>query len=115
MRLLDVMTQEQIDIAEANGVNKSTLWKRLKMNWDVEKAVNKPPSAIGRNKSRLNWESKEYVVYRGEEFVTVGTVYEIAEQLGIKVQTAKFYTYDSYKQRSDNHLITLDLLEEDEY
>lgn len=42
---------------------------------------------------------KEYALYRGEEILSIGTVYEIAKDLGIKVDTVKYYGCNAYKRK----------------
>lgn len=40
----------------------------------------------------------EYALYRGEQLVATGTVHEIADKLGVKVQTVRKYGTPSYKR-----------------
>ena len=40
-----------------------------------------------------------YGVYRGEEFVTVGTQEEVAKELGVKASTVYFWSTPTYKKR----------------
>jgi DNA-binding NarL/FixJ family response regulator len=49
---------------------------------------------------------KIYIVYRGDEVVTHGTKYEIAQKLNIKPQTVLFYTSNVHRSRNNgnNHL-----------
>ena len=42
---------------------------------------------------------KIYAVYKGEEFITTGTLRELAAYFGIKQQTIKFMTTPAYKRR----------------
>ena len=37
-----LLTEEQLAIAEDNGIPKVTVYKRLERGWDVEKAITKP-------------------------------------------------------------------------
>lgn len=41
----------------------------------------------------------EYAVYRGDEFITLGTAKECAEQMNVKVETIKFQASATYKRR----------------
>lgn len=41
----------------------------------------------------------EYAVYKGDEFIMIGTIYEIANEFGIKIESAKYYLTDAYKRR----------------
>jgi hypothetical protein len=62
---------------------------------------------------------KEYAVYKGDEFICVGTVKECAERLGIKPDTVYYYTSPKYKKimekgkNPQNYIIVIKL-EEDE-
>lgn len=42
---------------------------------------------------------KEYAVYKGEDFIAVGTKLELAKELNVKPETIKFYTTPSYQRR----------------
>lgn len=62
---------------------------------------------------------KEYALYKGDEFVTIGTIEEIANFLGIKIESVKFMTYPTHKKRSESRtnasiLVDLDEAEEAE-
>ena len=41
----------------------------------------------------------DYDVYKGDEFLTVGTAEECAEYLKVKVETIRFYVSATYKRR----------------
>ncbi len=45
---------------------------------------------------------REVAVYKGEELLCMGTIKECAEQLGVKENTIRFYTYPAYKKRLNN-------------
>lgn len=64
---------------------------------------------------------KEYAVYKGEQFLCIGTAEECAEELGVKPETIKFYTFPTYQRRlakrkrtSSVGYITVTELEDDE-
>lgn len=42
---------------------------------------------------------KHYALYKGEEILAIGTLFQIAEQMGIAYKTVYFYTTPSYKKR----------------
>lgn len=42
---------------------------------------------------------KEYVLYKGEQILAIGTLEEIAASIGVAVETVKFYGMPSYKKR----------------
>jgi len=57
-----------------------------------------------------------FALYRGDEFVDVGTAEEIAKRLGCKPDTIRFYATPSYQARlkdRDKRLIAI-RIEEDE-
>ena len=58
-----------------------------------------------------------FALYRGDEFVDVGTAEEIAKRLGCKPDTIRFYATPSYQARlkdRDKRLIAVRIDEEDE-
>ena len=65
---------------------------------------------------KRDWDNEVYAAYKGDEFLTVGTVREIADELNIKVETAKFYSFPAYQKRSENNKnrIVLTLIEGDD-
>lgn len=42
---------------------------------------------------------KEYAMYKGEDCLAIGNIYELAKALKITVQTVKFYRTPTYKKR----------------
>lgn len=52
-RASKLLTDEQLTIAERNGIPKVTLYKRLNRGWDVEKAITQPTRKVG-NTERKN-------------------------------------------------------------
>jgi hypothetical protein len=42
---------------------------------------------------------KEYAVYRGDNFLCVGTIKECAKYLGVEPDTVRFYASSRYLQR----------------
>ena len=59
---------------------------------------------------------KEYALYKGEELLSIGTIDEISEELGIKASTIYFYKSPAYTRRTSEtngrRLVNLD--EEDD-
>jgi hypothetical protein len=45
-----LLTDEQLAIAENNGIPKVTVYKRLDRGWDVEEAITKPTRKPGNSK-----------------------------------------------------------------
>lgn len=45
---------------------------------------------------------KEYILFKGEEILGVGTLQELAEQLGIKLRTLMCYKTPSHMKRTKN-------------
>ena len=58
---------------------------------------------------------KEYAVYKGDTFLTSGTLEECAAFMGVKPKTVKFYTMPIYQKRlnkrknSRNPLIVIEI------
>lgn len=42
---------------------------------------------------------RTYALYRGEDLLSVGTIYEIAKEMRISVVTVRFYLSKHYKKR----------------
>lgn len=42
---------------------------------------------------------KEYALYKGDELLAMGTIEEIAKQIGVKRETIVFYKTPAYKNR----------------
>lgn len=42
---------------------------------------------------------KEYAVYKGENFICIGTAKECAEEMNVLPETIKFYTTPTYQKR----------------
>ncbi|MBO7715936.1 MAG: hypothetical protein J6S85_20395 [Methanobrevibacter sp.] len=52
----------------------------------------------------------EYALYKGDTFLMIGTYKEIAEYLGVKVESVKNYTCSRYKKMGgNNHYIFVNL------
>lgn len=41
----------------------------------------------------------EYAMYKGENLLVIGTESELARELGVKVETIKFYRSHAYQRR----------------
>lgn len=60
----------------------------------------------------------EYIVYKGDDFVCIGTAEEVAEHMGWLVKTVHWYTMPTYKRRiakrkNARNYITVEKLEDD--
>ncbi|MEN2765749.1 hypothetical protein [Ornithinibacillus xuwenensis] len=42
---------------------------------------------------------KEYAVYKGDEFLCLGTAIECADKLGVKADTIVYYTSPAYQRK----------------
>ncbi len=58
--------------------------------------------------------SKYFAVYKGDDFITVGTGKECAEVLGVSERSLKFYASPTYKKRTTGNALVVIRLEEDE-
>lgn len=55
--------------------------------------------------------AKEYALYKGDELLGVGTIKELAEELGIKPKSVRRYGHPDYKRRTSEkarRLVKLD-------
>lgn len=46
--------------------------------------------------------NKVYAIYNGDKFLALGTLDEIAAQLGVKRKTIQFYMQPAYKKRRNS-------------
>lgn len=64
--------------------------------------------------------AKEYALYKGDTFLCIGTMKEIAKQRNITLETVRFYRTRAYKKRvekrknSKNAMILIKIPEDDE-
>lgn len=42
---------------------------------------------------------KIYAMYKGEDCIAMGTIIQLSKQLGVSIQTIRFYLTPSYKKR----------------
>ncbi|PGD75918.1 hypothetical protein COM46_13275 [Bacillus pseudomycoides] len=61
---------------------------------------------------------KEYVVYKGESLICIGTIQECAQQMGVLPKTVHFYLTPAYQRRiasrkNVRNYITVTELDED--
>ena len=45
---------------------------------------------------------KEYALYKGDKFLMIGTINEIAKAYNVKPNTVRYYGNPSYKKRREN-------------
>lgn len=43
--------------------------------------------------------SKIYAMYKGEQCLAIGTIIQLSKELGVSIQTIRFYLTPSYKKR----------------
>lgn len=51
-RTSKLLTDEQLAIADKNGIPKVTVYKRIQSGWDIEKAITKPTRKVGNKKRK---------------------------------------------------------------
>ncbi|EGT3613202.1 hypothetical protein E5N06_07580 [Clostridium perfringens] len=58
---------------------------------------------------------KVYALYKGEKLLSMGTIFQIAQDLNVQVRTIKYYGTDAYKRKlakrkkSNNSRILIEL------
>lgn len=65
---------------------------------------------------------KVYAMYKGEECLAIGNIYELAKALNIKVNTIRWYSSPTYKRRlekknkkrAENRRVLVELGDQDE-
>ena len=46
--------------------------------------------------------NKIYAMYKGEECIAIGNVYQLAKELNVKIDTIRFYLTPTYQKRKKN-------------
>ena len=66
---------------------------------------------------RMGRNAKEYALYKGETMLAIGTVNEIADEIGVKPETVHFYSSPTYQKRGSGKnrkvLVALDESEDE--
>lgn len=58
---------------------------------------------------------KEYALYKGDEFLEIGTYEELAKYLGVSKRTIQFYLSSSNKKRDKgNKYVVVKIMEDDD-
>lgn len=101
-----------IELAVQNGISRDAYRSRIKRGWSEQLAATKTPRTSSTG-------TEEYVVYRGEEFICIGTLQECADHMGLSIKTMKFYTFPVYYRRiaerkNARNYITVTRLEDDD-
>ena len=74
--------------AEENGISKEILTKRLNYGWDIERVVTEE---IVKRNPRTDFKKAILAVFKGDNFITSGTLKEVSDHLGISEATCKTY------------------------
>ena len=84
------------EIASVLGRTESAVRSRLRMIGETGKVylVNPPLSPHGMSRN-----ADYYALYKGDEYITEGTVRDIAHQLGVEEDTVWIYKTPSHEQR----------------
>ena len=91
------ITREIEEKAKAIGITPRTIYNRLKRGFTLEEALS---SKTVKRKTKHDWDKEIYAMYKGEELLADGTVYEIAEKLFIEVESVKHYYGEATKRRN---------------
>lgn len=82
------------------GISTQTYYDRRKAGMTHEQAITKPKQIQGRKHSIYD-EGKEFVVYKGDNLLVVGSAAQCIEYMGIAVNTFRYYLSAAYKQRAE--------------
>lgn len=105
-----IFTKEQLKIAKELGICKKTLYQRVK------KGIPPDQACSIKNQKKHDWNKEIYALYKADESIADGTIYEIAAKTGKSVQLVKFYTSNAYKKRASENALVMEYLgNEDEY
>lgn len=62
----------------------------------------------------------DYALYKGDKLISIGTMHEIAKELGVQERSIYYLTTDAYKRKlaksknSKNHRVLIPIDDEDE-
>lgn len=63
---------------------------------------------------KIPWHKREYALYKGDNFITIGTIRQISKDTGKSVDFLRWMTYPTYEKRSENGNNRLKLVRLDE-
>lgn len=52
---------------------------------------------------RIKNTTKQYALYRGDDFIMIGTLADIAKKLGVDEKTVRFYGTPTYYRRTNGN------------
>lgn len=87
-------TTEEYKQAKQNGISGDSLYRRMKRGWDIDRAMTEQP-----RKYRKPHTGRELALYKGEELLAMGTLDQVAKELGVSELTILFYATPAYKRR----------------
>lgn len=57
----------------------------------------------------------EYAIYKGDDFIMIGTIYEISQKLGLSPKSVEFYGRPAHHKRvAKNGIVAIPLRDEEE-
>ena len=76
-------------------IKKSQMWAHVKITDEDRKnyVIHKELPEAEENPKKI------YALYKGDEFISEGTIEEISQETGKTVKTLEFFTYPAYKKR----------------
>lgn len=70
--------------------------------------------AIWRNNRMRGRPTKEYAIYKGDEFIAIGTIKELAEKTGYSETTLRYCTHPASRRRNKGNRLIVIQVEDDE-
>ena len=58
--------------------------------------------------------TKEYAIYKGDEFIAIGTIKELSEKTGYSETTLRYCTHPASRRRNKGNRLIVIQVEEDE-
>lgn len=58
---------------------------------------------------KVQWDEKIYALYKGEEFISVGTIPEISADTGKSINFLKYMTFPVYERKVGNSINSLQI------
>lgn len=100
-----------LSVAKNNGIQHATFMQRVKRDgWDYERAATKKPVKF------RDYDIEEFALYKGDNLLAVGTIYEIAEATSKSINQLRSMLTPKHKKKITNskNSLLLEPLEDDE-
>ena len=103
-------SKDQVKYMKEKGIDFSTAIQRVNRGWTVQEALEIIPRKKASREFR-DWSELQLALYKGDIFITSGTIHEIAEYMGRKIYSYKNLYYKTKRGELDETKNALRLIE----